>query len=415
MKNAVVFISVLFMFLSIAIVGCSSESSDNSSKTTLKMYSWRTQDKDNYKEIIDAFEDKYPDIKIKFEPFKATEYDQIVTNALASGSGPDIIQMRPTDKSIQDNGDLVSIDDMEGLENIPDEFKEAAMDSEGEVFGVPLTVNNGVIFYNKEIFEEYNLDPPETVDELIKVSEELKENDVTPIAQSGKEGYLLAMLHGIIGPSIYGGNDFVDSLLAGDTDFSDDSFVESIQTIKDLEDFFPDNFVGISDDDAKSLFFTGESAMYINGDYRLEEFKDSNPDLDIGIVPGLAAKKGEEPMITTWVDGSYGVVEDSEHKDEAKKFMEFMTTEEFGQIFTDEFQRVSAVDGVEPEDPQVKEVAEVNDDNPTPYLILQHFSNGEPTTKETFENTLQGMFVGETSLDNVIEETQDSVDKWFEP
>lgn len=42
------------------------------------------------------------------------------------------------------------------------------------------------IFYNKPIFEKYNLEVPTTHDEFIKVCETLQKNGIVPIANPGK-------------------------------------------------------------------------------------------------------------------------------------------------------------------------------------------------------------------------------------
>jgi len=413
-------VTLLFLF-SIVLTACSSSENssvkdfNNGNTVTLKMYSWRTQDKDGYEKIIAQFEKEHPNIKIDFEPFESTEYNNIVNNALVSGTGPDIIQLRPYDKSIPDNGDLVALDDLKGMENISDEFKNAAKGSDGKIYGMPLSLNNAVIFYNKDLFSNNNIPVPTTWEKLIEASKKLKDKGIVPIAQSGKAAYLLSLLHSVIGPSAYGGNDFVNAILKGKTNFKDQKFVESVKRMKELSKYFPKDFVGITDDDAKALFYTGKAGMYINGDYRLEEFKEENPDLPIGVVPGLALEDGGKPLVTTWVDGSYAIVKASKHQKEAKVFMEYLASKEFGQLFTDTFNRVSAINGVAPKDPIIKEIAEANEANSTPYLLLVNFSQGTPTTKTTFENALQGLYVKKATVDDVIQQTQDATDKWFKP
>ena len=379
----------------------------------LVMYSWRPEDREMYEKAIAKFQETYPHIEIDFQPYKSTEYNTILSNALISGGGPDIIQLRPYSgaKSIADNDYLVPLDDLNGIKNIDETYLDAAKGTDGKVYGVPLSLNAGAIFYNKKLFEEHSITEPKTWDDFIEASKKLKEAGIIPIAQSGRASYLLSMTHGVIGPSAYNDNEYVEKVIAGNAKLTDSEFVDSVQRMSDLEEFFPKDFIALEDNDAQMLFYAEQAAMYINGDYRLATIEGTAPDLSIGIIPGLSKNKDEDPAVVTWVDGSYAAVKSSKHPEETKLFMEFLASPEFGQIFTDESNRLSAVKGVEPKHPLVKLVSEASAKNSTPYLMLVHFGEGEPTTKTTFENALQGMYLDELTVEGVIEESQINADR----
>ncbi|HET7626826.1 MAG TPA: extracellular solute-binding protein [Bacillales bacterium] len=429
MKKKILSLFIPFLVICFIMSGCSGNDSGSESgaggsdggnnekskePVTLTMYSWRTEDQAGYEKIIKAFEADHPDIHVEFKPFKSTEYNTILSNTLVSGQGADIIQLRPYNKDIPDNGYLVPLDDIKGLSNISDQFKDAARGSDGKVYGVPLSLNNAVIFYNTKIFEENGISVPKTWEDFVNVCETLKSKGITPIAQSGNAAYLLSLLHSVIAPSAYGGNEFVEKITSGETDFTDEGFKASVQRMKDLAQYFPKDFVGISDDDAQGLLYAGKAAMYINGDYRLSEFHEKAPDLPVDVIPALETQNGKAP-VTAWVDSSYAVVKKSEHVEEAKVFMEFLASKQFGQMFSDTFARVSAVSGVSPEQPIIKKISQASDKATTPYLMLVHFTGGSPSTKTTFENALQGMYTGQVTIDQVIQETQQSAEKWFKP
>ncbi|RDI36472.1 ABC transporter substrate-binding protein [Falsibacillus pallidus] len=424
MKAKGLWIVALVMILSIFVSACSGgkdvASSDDGKKdvkdgekTKLVMYSWRPEDRSMYEKAIAAFQDKNPNIEIEFQPYKSTEYNTILTNALVSGEGPDIIQLRPYEgaKSIADNGYIMPLDDVKGVSDINEQFLDAARGSDGKVYGVPLSLNSAVIFYNKKIFKDNGIDVPTTYEEFLNVCEKLKDKGITPIAQSGRAAYLLSLTHAAIGPTAYGANDFVDKVLDGSAKLTDPEFVKSVQWMSDLKKYFPKDFVALEDNDAQTLLYTGKAAMYINGDYRLATLEDTAPDMEIGIIPGFAEEKGGTPVVTTWVDGSYAGVKNSKHPEEVKAFMEFLASPEFGKIFTDEMDRVSAISGIKPDNEIVSKLAEAVDQSSTPYLMLVHFGKGEPTTKTTFENALQGMYLGKLSVDEVAKQAEESYEK----
>ncbi|MDA5109575.1 extracellular solute-binding protein [Brevibacillus thermoruber] len=384
-----------------------------SGQVTLTMNSWRVEDTEGYKKIIQAFEAENPGIKIDFKPLKATEYDTILNTALQSDSGPDILQLRPyaPGVSLAEAGHLEPLDNLPGIREFPQDVLAAATGKDGKVYGVPLSLNSTQIYYNKKIFDQYGLKEPKSWDELIATAKTLKEKGVVPFAFGAKEGWLLSLSHGVIAPGTYNGNAFVDKLLKGESTFTSPEFVKSLQRMQELAPYFPENFVGLELNDIRTMFFTEKAAMFINGSFELEGLKKMNPDLPIDFFP-MPTDDGST-VLTTWVDGSYAVNAKSKHKQEALKFLAFMTTKKFGELFAGEFKRISAVPGVSTDDPLVNKMAEMSQSIATPYLMVVHFAEGNPSTKKTLENALQGMYLGKLTPEQVAQEVQKSAEKWF--
>jgi raffinose/stachyose/melibiose transport system substrate-binding protein len=384
-----------------------------SGQVTLSMHSWRVEDTEGYKKIIKAFEAENPGIKIDFKPFKATEYNTILNTALQSDSGPDILQLRPyaPGVSLAEAGHLEPLDNLPGIHDFPKDVLAAATGKDGKVYGVPLSLNSTQIYYNKKMFDQYGLKEPKSWDELIATAKTLKEKGVVPFAFGAKEGWLLSLSHGVIAPGTYNGNAFVDKLLKGEVTFTSPEFVKSLQRMQELTPYFPENFVGLELNDIRTMFFTEKAAMFINGSFELEGLKKMNPDLQIDFFP-MPTDDGKA-VLTTWVDGSYAVNAKSKHKQEAMKFLEFMTTKKFGELFAGEFKRISAVPGVSTDDPLVNKMAEMSQSIATPYVMVVHFAEGNPSTKKILENALQGMYLGKMTPDQVAQEVQKSAESWF--
>lgn len=418
------------MALSLGLAACSGGGGGSSTTTTepakgegaaadkevnLTMTSWRVEDVEGYKKIIAAFEADNPGIKISFKPQKATEYNTILNTALQSDSAADIIQLRPyaTGTAIADGGYLEPLDGVKGLDAIPKEALDSARAKDGKVYGVPLSLNSTQIYYNKKIFADNGLQEPKSWDELIALSKVLKAKNITPFAFGSKEGWLLSLAHGVIAPGTYNGNAFVDKMLKGEANMLSPEYKASIQRMKDLTAFFPDNFVGLDLNDLRAMFATEKAAMFINGSFELEVIQQMNPNLQIDFFP-MPTDDGKQ-VITTWVDGSYAVNAKSPHKAEALKFMEFMATPKFGELFANTFKRISAIPGVKVDDPLVSKMAQLSDTISTPYAALVHFSGGDPSTKKVMENDLQGMYLDKMTPEQVAEDLQKSLGSWFKP
>ncbi|GIN86413.1 ABC transporter substrate-binding protein [Heyndrickxia sporothermodurans] len=397
---------------------CSSKNTNegDGKKVTLEIGSWRTEDKAGYEKLIKKFNEKNPNIKLEFKPSKNTEYNTILNTALKSGEGPDIIQLRPYAPTAEmaKTGYLEPIDGLKGLDKFPESSLQASKGEDGKQYGVPLNISTTQMFYNKKIFSKLGLNEPKTWDEFIQLNEKIKKEGIIPIALGTKEGWLLSAAHGMLGPAQYGGNDFVEKISKGQIKFTSEEFVRSLKAMNDLKKYFPDHYEGLGMDDIRTLFFTEKAAMFPMGSWEIEVLRQMNPNLEIGFFP-IPSAVGKEPTITTWVDGSYGINAHSKHKEEAKKFLEFMTTEEFGQLFTKEFNMISAIPGVTSDDKLVSALSKEVEEHPTPYMILVYFTGGNPTTKSTLETELQGMYLGEKTPEDVADAVQKSAETWFKP
>ncbi|MFD0715319.1 ABC transporter substrate-binding protein [Paenibacillus sp. GCM10027626] len=386
-------------------------------KVKLTIGSWRTEDTEAYKKIIAAFNETNPDIEIEFKPTKNTEYNTVLNTALQTGGGPDIIHLRPyaAGKQLADGGYLEPLDNLQGMDVFSKDTLLAATGSDGKVYGVPTVFSSTQIFYNKKLFEQYNLQEPKTWDELLKVADTLKQNKVTPFAFGSKEGWLLSLTHGALGPSSYGGSDFTNKVASGEAKLTDPAYIDSIKAMKDLVPYFPDNYVGLGMDDIRNLFVTEQAGMFVMGDWEVAVMKKMNPDLQLDLFPVPPKDAGGKATVTTWVDGSFAVNKASANKEAAMKFVEFMTTKQFGEIVINELQKPSTIPGVSAADPLVSKIAQNADTIATPYMAVVYLGGGNPTTKATLETSLQGMYLDKMTPEQVADEVQKSADTWFQP
>ncbi|MFF2889107.1 ABC transporter substrate-binding protein [Paenibacillus sp. NPDC057967] len=397
--------------------GTDTATESSGEQVTLKIGSWRTEDKAAYEEAAKKFTEKYPNIKVEFAPTKNTEYNTVLNTELMTGEGPDIIHLRPyvAGQQIADSDYLVELDGLQGLDQIPKELLIAAKGSDGKVYGAPILKNSIQVLYNKKMFDDLKLTEPKTWDEMIQVAETLKQNDVVPFAFGAKEGWILSLVHGGIGPVGYGGNDFVNKITKGQIGFDSEEFTQSVQLLQELIPYYPNNFEGISMDDMRNMLVTEQAGMMIMGDWEVTVIRGMNPDLQLDAFP-IPTKEGN-PIVATWVDGSFAVNKNSKHQEEAKKFIEFALTEEFGTIISNRLLRQSTLPAVQNEDALMKKISNfANDESAvTPYLFNVYFAAGNPSSKLALETALQGMLLQKLKPADVGVQVKESVDTWFKP
>lgn len=425
MRRRIVTTAAVLAASALALSACAPSASSGGSSAaddvTLKVWSWRTEDVEAYNRIFDVFEEQNPGITVEFEAFQNTEYNQILTTGLAGSDGPDVPMVRAYGQ-LQPNieaGQLEPIDgEVEGLDEIaPSVLAGAKGKEDGNTYAVPLATQTLQMFYNKAVFEELGLEVPTTWDEFIDVNESLLEAGVTPMALGAKDDWILPIFHDIVGSARYGGSEFEERVLSGETDFNDPDYVASLQLITELEKYLTPDVVGVSYTDSQIQFTSGQAAQFPGGSFEIATFRNQAPDLEIGSyqVPLHDDAVSETPVSPAYADGNFAVNAKSENKEAAFTLLNWLATPEFGQLVADELNQFSAIPGVEYSDEVMKEAWSNYEDGQAPYLLLVDFRYGEPLGTAVLGTEIQRMFLGETDAAGAASALQDGIAQWFTP
>ena len=316
-------------------------------------------------------------------------------------------------------GQLVPLDGEVDLSNFTaNALKVSTGLSDGRIYGVPFAYQAFAPFYNKRIFSELGLSEPTTWEEWINTLDTLKDAGYIPISTPAKDPdvWMLAIIHDTIGAPRYGGQAFEEALLSGETDFTDPNYVASIALMNDLLPYLPPDVIGVSYQDSKTLFITEQAGIFIGGSFEIGFWRDNAPDLDLGIFPVPPPPGSLAPSsVVGWMDGSFGVNANSDSIDEAKKLVEWMGSQEFGQLFTEKVKQLSPVAGTSPEDPLLAEFGELFSASPVSYLHLVNFRYGDPRGDSLLREGIVKMWLGEMTPEEVAAYVQTGVSQWFTP
>ena len=96
--------------------------------------------------------------------------------------------------------------------------------------------------------------------------------------------------------------------------------------------------------------------MYIQGTWAIPEIRKANPDAPIGFFPLPTGDRPEENKLISGVDTLLAISEDSKHKEEAQRFIQFLLEPENSKQYITEQTLFSTVEGVKQEDPAVAEL-----------------------------------------------------------
>ena len=323
-----------FALLLVVALGVSAQQ-----KVTITIESWRNDDIQIWQdEIIPAFEKKNPSIHVVFAPSPPAEYNGVLNSKLEGGTAGDLITARPFDASLAlfQKGYLADLTKLPGMENFSSVAKSAWITDDGkQVFAVPMASVIHGFFYNKDIFKKFNLKVPQTKAEFMQVLEVIKKDGrYTPIAMGTSDLWEAATMgFQNIGPNNWKGEDGRAALLSGKQKFTDAAYIKTWKELASWAPYLPRGFQSVKYADSQQLFTLGKAAIYPTGSWEISVFE-KDAAFEMGIFPPPVDKKGDPVYISDHTDIALGMNAKTKHPDEAKKFLEWMTTAEFAALYS---------------------------------------------------------------------------------
>ncbi|WP_282034982.1 ABC transporter substrate-binding protein [Metabacillus indicus] len=341
------------------LAGCSSGESEDG-KTTLTLFSNKSENINTYKGLIEEFESENPDINVKFD--SPPEAETVLRTKLIKNDIPDVMLIagNATYGELGRAGVLEDFSDSDLIDSVQPSYLEmidrlVGPEKDG-VYGLPYATNANTVIYNKQKFEQLGLQVPKTWDEFISVLEKSKDAGEIPIYFTLKDAWTGMISLNSLG-GVLAGEEFAQQKSSGKT-----SFVESYDEVADklltLTKYGHDDNFGTAYGDGNNAFANGEGVMYIQGNWAIPEILKANPDMELGVFPMPVTNDPEKNKLISGVDVLLSVSKDSEHKKEAERFLQFMLEKETAKRYINEQKAFSAIEGVYQEDPVFEGIKE---------------------------------------------------------
>jgi len=282
---------------------------------------------------LDAFTEE-TGIEVDVEVVPWSDLLNRILAATASGEGPDVLNIGNTwSASLQATGALMPFDDA-AMEEIgaADRFLAGSLSATGAEgqppTAVPLYSLAYGLYYNKAAFAEAGItEPPATWEDVIADGQKLTTADRWGMSIEG--GSVSENIHDVFVFAKQQGGDFFDSDGKPTFDTPENvagikQYVDLIQTDKIAN---PSNAEYSNGTEALADFASGKSAMVMwqAAAGSLEEL--GMDPADVGVVP-IPAPAGAEDVSSIVAGINLAVFDNTDYKDEALQFVEFMTSTE---------------------------------------------------------------------------------------
>ncbi len=225
------------------------------------------------KRLVEIYEENNPDIDVQLNITAHEDFKKAIRVWLSSDNPPDVFSWFAGNRAkyFVDKDLVMPFTDVWQEENldekIPRAFKSISF-FEDEAYFLPHSYYWWAIYYRESIFEKYDLEEPQTWEQLLEVGETLKENGITPFAIGTKFKWTAAGWFDYLNMRINGPEFHVD-LMHGEVPFTDDRVAEVFKKWKYLieNDFFVEDAAAYSWQEGLQFMTQGDAAMYLMGQF----------------------------------------------------------------------------------------------------------------------------------------------------
>ena len=314
-------------------------------KVTLTVWDFKSNEPAGapyYQKADEAFMAAHPNVTIKRVAQPHTEYYQILGTAIAAKTGPDVVMFHPAAYIFDRQAAVMPI--TEGVADLKDSLAgwEGFTNADGEVLGVPITIQGFAIYFNKDLYTQAGLDPanpPTTWDEMVKACEAIKTKTGKACFTFGdKEGWnadwwLSVMLNGMLTPEEQ------QKWVAGEMKMTDPKPQKVLELLAEAAKlgWFPEGAASTAMfPDSFEIFERGDAAHVIgltSDVANWKEFADFLGDKNLGVMKGLItdptvyAKIEDMPMVNSAGLGN-AVMNWTPNKELATEFVKSMASKE---------------------------------------------------------------------------------------
>jgi raffinose/stachyose/melibiose transport system substrate-binding protein len=374
-------------------------------KVELKVFMSFPRFKDRIEKYLEVFKarekaEKNIDVTVKLEMPNSDQALPILRVRMAANDAPDVFTLHAVGNvpEFYRGGYLTDLSNQPFVKKLHPSVRNTVT-YDGKVVALPLESLSWGYMYNKKIFADLKLTPPQTLSEMRTVVAKLKAAKVTPFLLSFQESWIpqLMMALSLGGVASSSHPDFVDRMNRGVGSYKD------VAEVFDIIDLIlangTDKPFETGSSNGSADFANGKAAMWVQGPWMSESILKANPDFQIGVAPLPVSDNPAATMINLSTSTSLAVSPTSKNKDVALDLINFfLDDKESSALFQDlQFNPVATIHSY-PTMPWTKEAME--------YVAkgraYQDLSLPNAVTDETAK-LLQSYYLKETTRKQIID------------
>ena len=295
-----------------------------------------------YDKLAEAYNTQNTDVNISIVKHSSDLFNPALVPALSAGEGPDLFSFGtgPGQPAAVIAGGLVAdltnaYYEYDWGKTIPEGIVMQTS-SEGKLWAFGNEVETTGMFYNKAIFSENGINVPTTWSEMESVVSKLKAAGYdTPIGLAGADKWPVSHWQSMMFGR-YAGPAGIEDVLFGNGEWTDAPFVAASAKLQEMSKsgWFGPTPVAIGYGELMDRFWAGEVPMTFTGPWviggGIDTAGDRITDYSVFAVPPF--EDGQKIYPTNSIGSGWYIRENSNNKDEAIKFMNYMFVSNEGRV-----------------------------------------------------------------------------------
>lgn len=368
---------------------------------TLRVSYW-AQDKNGYFDTVEKkFKEKYPNSAIQWEKLDEKSFAEVTGNQLKSGQAADII-FNQNIKGYAKEGYLMDLSDQPWVERMIDSAKQTVA-YKGKTYGAALDVSTFGVYYNQNIFDRLNLQPPKTWGEFIALSTAIKQAGLSPIIGGFKDAWTIQGVYlPIAATSEFLLNpNFELDLHAGKVKIDGPEINDAMLKFTELahNGFFNPDALHIGYEESTQQFIDGKGAMQLMGSWTPGVVDSKTADFKMGFfaVPDQNGKT----VMAAGPDKQVSINANTKYPVKAKYLMSLLLDKDMLAIYSKNFALSAFKDVIaEYANPAMKDVQKALQLYPTSINPGHLFT---PSANDSIQAALLHILSGKTLQDELKE------------
>lgn len=325
--------------------GCGEEAS--SDRAEVEMVCYKPEAVKAFEKIEARFNETHDDIHLTIS--SPNEAMTILKTRFIREDYPDIIGIGGDSNysNFLDADLFLDISELEELEQVKKSYLQ--MDKELEfvpqegVYALPYAANAAGVLYNKEMFQKYGWEIPETWEEFMTLCNEIQSCGIQPLYFGFKDTWTCLAPWNALAVGL-ADSDICSQVNREETTFKE-AYRETAEKIKALLPYAEENPYAYSYNDACTAFARGESAMYPIGSYAIPQIKSVNPDMKIDSFVFPANDSEKENVLNSGIDLQFCVMKNTEQKEAVYEVLRFLYEDEVIQIYLEDQGGIACKEG----------------------------------------------------------------------
>jgi ABC-type glycerol-3-phosphate transport system substrate-binding protein len=307
--------------------------------------------RDGLKLLVDAVTEKNPNLSYEIEGVAYAQYTGILKTRIAADDAPDLFTGWPNQYvELIRAGQVMDLSDKPYMKKvIPWLANEGRVD--GKLYGFPLDVQIYGIFYNKEVFAKYNIAPPKTFDELLKICDTLAANKIYPFVRAYKNANFpwveyTSFSYPMLAQHDSTKNILWQSIFEKKAKFMDyPVFVDSMRLYDKLLKYTEPGDFGVDPAQGRMQLARGERAMLVDGGWVVGDLYAASPDGKFGFFPAPWSNDPAKNLAPVGLDDVFMAYAKTKNKEGVEKFLETAASDTGSRIWMEKAKMISSIDG----------------------------------------------------------------------